>query len=146
MSDRYFVDTNLLVYSRDASEGEKQPKAMQWMSYLWQHRTGRLSYQVLQEFYVTVTHKLNPGLPIEMARSDVRLLMSWRPISASTAVLERAWALQDRYHLSWWDALIVAAAQTAGCRYLLTEDLQENQELDDVVVVNPFTTDPEALV
>lgn len=143
MSANFFVDTNLLVYTRDASEPEKQRKAMGWMTRLWQDNTGRLSYQVLKEFYITVTHKLTPGLPVDIARMDVRSLMSWRPLSTSTPVLERAWTVQDRYNLSWWDALIVSAAQTAGCRYLLTEDLQEQQALGDVLVINPFHSGPD---
>ncbi len=146
MSDRFFVDTNLLVYGRDASEPEKQQKAMKWMSRLWHDKSGRLSYQVLQEFYQTVTRKLDPGLPIESARMDVRSLMSWQPLPTNAAVMERAWAIQDGYGLSWWDALIVSAAHTTDCRYLLTEDLQEHKLLGNVRVVNPFTTEPEMLV
>jgi hypothetical protein len=86
MTDRFFVDTNLLVYSRDASEHEKQQKAMKWMTRLWHDKSGRVSYQVLQEFYITVTHKLEPGLPIHIARMDVRSLMSWQPVSSSDSV------------------------------------------------------------
>ena len=146
MGDKFFVDTNLLVYSRDASEPDKQQKAMRWMTRLWHDKSGRLSYQVLQEFYITVTHKLDPGLPIDIARMDVRSLMSWQPLSASAAVMERAWTIQDRYGLSWWDALIVSAAQTADCRYLLTEDLQEQQDLGNVQVINPFHSSPEMFI
>jgi predicted nucleic acid-binding protein len=58
------------------------------------------------------------------------------------AILERGWKIQDRYHLSFWDSLIVAAAKSAGCRYLLTEDLQANQDLDGVMVVSPFLSNP----
>ena len=75
MSARFFVDTNLLVYSRDASEPEKQEKAMRWMTRLWHEKSGRLSYQVLQEFYITVTQKLDPGLQQDIARMDVRSLI-----------------------------------------------------------------------
>ena len=146
MSDRFFVDTNLLVYSRDASEPVKQQKAMKWMTRLWHDKSGRLSFQVLQEFYITVTHKLDPGLPIDIARTDVRSLMSWQPLSASSTVMERAWTIQDRYGLSWWDALIVSAAQTGDCRYLLTEDLQEQQDLGNVQVINPFHSSPEMFI
>lgn len=145
MSVRFFVDTNLLVYSRDASEPEKQQQAMKWMTRLWHDRSGRVSYQVLQEFYITVVQKLDPGLPADSARMDVRSLMSWQPIPPSAAVMERAWAIQDRYGLPWWDSLIVSAAQTADCHYLLTEDLQENQLLEDLRIINPFKTEPEML-
>jgi predicted nucleic acid-binding protein len=77
MDDKIFVDTNVLVYARDSTEPQKQKQALAWMSYLWKTRTGRLSFQVLQEFYLTVTQKLDPGLEPERARQDVRLLFSW---------------------------------------------------------------------
>jgi predicted nucleic acid-binding protein len=119
---------------------------MKWMTRLWYDKSGRVSYQVLQEFYITVTHKLHPGLPIHIARMDVRSLMSWQPVFSSDSVLERAWAIQDRYGLSWWDALIVSAAQIAECKYLLTEDLQDHQRLGAVKVVNPFQADPDTWI
>jgi predicted nucleic acid-binding protein len=143
MPDPIFVDTNVLVYARDTSEAEKQPKADAWMSHLWSTRAGRLSIQVLHEFYVTVTQKLRPGLDREIARQEVRDLMTWRPLLLDRALTEGAWGVQDRHGLSWWDSLIVSAAQIAGCRYLLTEDLSDGQRYDDVVVVNPFLHDPD---
>lgn len=138
MTDLVFVDTNVLVYARDATYPRKQERAARWMKRLWHDRTGRLSYQVLQEFYTTVTVKLRPGLTPKAARREVRTLTSWNPIVIDQSVLERAWTVQDRHRLSWWDALIVGAAQLSGCRSLLTEDLQDGQRLGDVTVVNPF--------
>ncbi|MEJ2392871.1 MAG: PIN domain-containing protein [Gammaproteobacteria bacterium] len=111
MTAKVFVDTNVLVYSRDASEPQKQELAMAWMAHLWRTRTGKLSYQVLQEFYLTVTAKLQPGLDTENARKDVRSLLAWQPIVVNERVLENAWLVQDGYQISWWDALIVSAAQ-----------------------------------
>jgi predicted nucleic acid-binding protein len=145
MTAPVFVDTNVLVYRRDASEPEKQRQAEAWMENLWRSRRGRLSYQVLHEFYVTVTEKLDPGLGRESARREVRSLWTWRPLPVDARVVEAAWGIQDRYRLSWWDALIAAAAQVSGCRYLLTEDLQEGQELGDLRVVNPFLNPPASL-
>jgi predicted nucleic acid-binding protein len=124
MSADVFVDTNVLVYARDASETAKQKLAASWMEQLWRTGRGRLSFQVLEEFYVTVTQKLRPGLNPESARSDVRSLLAWQPIALDAQLMDGAWSLQDRYATSWWDALIVSAAQRSGCRYLLTEDLQ----------------------
>jgi predicted nucleic acid-binding protein len=139
------VDTNVLVYCRDASETEKQARAAAWMAALWESRAGRLSFQVLQEFYVTVTAKLAPGLPPELARRDVRALLAWQPLPVDGRVLERAWHLQDLFRLPWWDALIVAAAQATGCRYLLSEDFQDHLELGNLTIVNPFRTRPDEL-
>ena len=145
MSVKVFVDTNILVYSRDASEPEKQQQATVWMKHLWSSRTGRLSFQVLQEFYATVTTKLKPGMNLQRARDDVESLSAWRPIQINGDVIKGAWFIQDRFKLSWWDALIVSAAQIGDCRYLLTEDLQENQKFGDVLVISPFLQPPEAL-
>lgn len=145
MADKIFIDTNVLVYSRDASEPQKQAQAMAWMTHLWKTQAGRLSFQVLQEFYVTVTEKLRPGLEPEDARRDVRSLLAWHPIPMDGRVLEGAWLIQDQHKFSWWDAMILSAAQVAGCRYLLSEDLQENQELGDLRIINPFRTAPASL-
>ncbi len=133
-----FVDTNVLVYARDASEPDKQQRAQTWMAALWESRAGRTSVQVLNEFYVTVTRKLNPAMPVAEARADVIDLGEWGPVVLTDALLHQAWAMEDRYGLSYWDSLIVAAAQVEGCRHLLTEDLQDGLNLDGVTVVNPF--------
>ena len=86
-----------------------------------------------------VTRRLRPGLDPSSARDDIRDLMTWQPKILDLPVLELAWVAEARYQLSWWDALIVGAAQRLGCRYLLSEDLQNGQDLDGVVVANPFT-------
>jgi predicted nucleic acid-binding protein len=143
MTAKVFVDTNVLVYWRDATDPEKQRRALAWMESLWERRSGRLGFQVLQEFYVTVTAKLDPGLPPESARSDVRNLLAWKPISIDNLVMAEAWRLQDRFRLPWSDALIVAAAQESDCRYLLSEDFQEGMNFGDLKVVNPFLNRPE---
>lgn len=142
MADRWFVDTNVPVYAADTSHPDKQPRAAAWMAYLWRTRSGRVSFQVLQEYYVTVTRKLVPGMPREAARSDVRSLLAWNPLPVEATVVEEAWMIEERYKLSWWDALIVASAQSTGCSWLLTEDLQEGQSFDGVRVVNPFSQEP----
>jgi predicted nucleic acid-binding protein len=138
MSADVFVDTNVLVYARDAGEPVKQPVAADWMAQLWSSRRGRVSVQVLNEYFVTVTLKLQPGLPCETAWRDVTDLFAWKPVPADTAVLTRTRAIHGEHGLSWWDAQIVAAARMAGCHRLLTDDLQDGQEIDGVVVVNPF--------
>jgi predicted nucleic acid-binding protein len=140
-----FVDTNVLVYARDASEPDKQPQAVAWIEHLWRTQTGRLSFQVLQEYYAATTRKLKPGLSAEAARADIRDLLAWRPVRISAEMLESGWVLEDRFGLSCWDAPIVAAARIAGCEHLLTEDLQHDSDLDGLRVVNPFRTQPGSL-
>lgn len=138
MTARYFVDTNLLVYARDTSAPERNRIALGWMESLWRERNGRLSIQVLQEYYQVVTRKLRPGMPPPEARADIQDLLCWEPQAMDGDVLRLAWIAEDRWGFSWWDSLIVAAAQEQGCDYLLTEDLQHGQELNGITVLNPF--------
>jgi predicted nucleic acid-binding protein len=135
-----FVDSNVLVYARDVDAGDKQVRAMEWLAELWRGQKGRISYQVLQEYYVTVTQKLKPGLPIIEARRDVTALLSWNPAISNSEIIQRGWELQDRFSLSWWDSTIAAAALELGCAYLVTEDFQDGLTIDDLRVVNPFKT------
>lgn len=142
MEGPVFVDTNVLVYHRDSTEPEKQARAAEWMARLWDEGSGRVSAQVLQEYYVTVTGKLRPGMPRDEAREDVAALRAWNPLVPDAQILEDAWSIEDRYGLSFWDALIVAAARRLGCAVLLTEDLQDGQDLDGLVIRSPFTLSP----
>ena len=143
MTGPVFVDTNVLIYALDKADLAKQEAARVWRNELWKSRLGRISYQVLQEFYAKVTQKWPKAK--QQARAEVRDLLAWKPVVLDAGVLERGWIIQDRYQLSFWDALIVAAAKSASCRYLLTEDLQADQDFDGVVVLNPFRRDPAAL-
>lgn len=145
MTAPVFVDTNVLVYALDAGAGIKHDCARAWVLSLWESRRGRISTQVLQELYVTLTRKLSPGMTRDAAQVEARALFAWAPIEITSAVLERAWYVEARYGLSWWDALIVAAAQAGECGVLLTEDLHDGQDLDGVRVVNPFRVTPDAV-
>ena len=145
MTAPVFVDTNVLVYFRDSRDKTKHERAWEWMEFLWETRRGRVSRQVLHEYYVTVTRKLKPGLAEEEARSDVRALFLWISAVDPDAAIEAAWTFQDRCSLSFWDALVLAAAQAMGCSVVLSEDLPSGQELEGIRVVSPFTTRPSEL-
>lgn len=140
MTATVFVDTNVLVYARDGSEPVKQPSAASWIERLWMEQTGRTSIQVLNEFYVTVTRKLRPGMAPDDAWADVHALLAWNPQPIDRDLVLRARDVERRHKLSWWDAMIVAAAQLQGCALLLTEDLKDGWNCDGVTVCNPFTT------
>lgn len=137
-----FVDTNVLVYRYDSSEPDKQRRCERWLDHLWAEATGRVSVQVLQELYVNLTSKLDAAMEPAEAQQVVRSLFAWSPIPVGPATIEGAWRLQTSYSLSWWDALIVAAAQSGACSILLTEDLSHGQMLDAVRVVSPFREEP----
>ncbi len=138
MSVKYFVDTNILVYARDSTESEKQPIAKQWLTYLWQQESGRISTQVMNEYYVTVTQKLKPGLSREQARADLWALAVWQPLEISTQLIEASWDIQDQYAYSWWDTLVITAALFLDCKYLLSEDMQHQQKINKLTIMNPF--------
>ena len=134
-----FVDTNVFLYARDSREAAKRKHAADWLAFLWQEQTGRTSVQVLSEFYVNATRKLSPGMSPASAWDDIQSLMAWRPQALDEVVLTRGWQIQQRYGLSWWDSLVVAAAQEQGCGLLLTEDLQDGGVFGGVTVRSPFT-------
>lgn len=138
-----FVDTNVLVYTVDVGDPEKHRSAQEWEEWLWKSRLGRTSFQVLQEFFVAVTRKQPEAR--EAARKEIRNLLIWQPQPMEPAVLELGWKIQDRYQLSFWDSMIVAAAKALDCGYLLTEDLEAGQQLDGILVVNPFQQKPNSL-
>jgi predicted nucleic acid-binding protein len=134
-----FVDTNILVYARDSRERIKQAAASQWIHQLWLEQRGRTSTQVLSEFYTTVTRKLKPGLGREEAWQDVVAFLAWQPREIDGNLLIRAHEVERRYKVSWWDSMIIAAAQSQGCPILLSEDLQHGMQFDETTIVNPFT-------
>lgn len=140
-----FVDTNVLVYARDSRVATKQRAADAWIGFLWETRRGRVSPQILNEYYATVTRKLKPGLAPEEARQNVRDLSYWLGPLDSVDLLESAWRLQDAASLSFWDAMVVAAARSLGCTHLLSEDLAAGQDLGGVRITNPFTSKPSDL-
>ena len=140
MTGPVFVDTNVFVYLHDDSEPEKKQRADDWIALLVNRRAGRLSFQVLQELYAVLTRTVKETLPPATAQAIVRDLVAWRPTPIDLSILERAWALGQRYALSWWDSLIVAAAQRSQCKVLLTEDLQHGQVFGAVRVIDPFAS------
>jgi predicted nucleic acid-binding protein len=133
-----FIDTNVLVYAHDRSETRKQPLAQALLDDLWRRRTGMLSTQVLQEFYVVATRKFDPPLRRAAAREIVALYSQWPTVQVDVALILAASKLEERHTLSFWDALIVEAARRAGATRLLTEDLQAGRQIGDVKIDNPF--------
>jgi predicted nucleic acid-binding protein len=143
MTAPLFVDTNVLLYAVDASNHKKHEAARAWRKMLWETQRGRLSFQVLQEFYANVLRKW-PGSK-ESARAEITDLFAWRPIVISQDIVMEGWALQDRYGFSFWDALIVAAARASSCAFLLSEDFQAGQKINGIEIVNPFAVSPQEI-
>lgn len=133
-----FVDTNIFVYAHQANERTKQPLALKWLEQLWREQLGRTSMQVLNEYYVTLTRKIRPACPPADAWDEVRNLGAWHPQSTDLDLLLRSREIEQRYRLSWWDSLSVAAAQLQNCTLLLSEDLQDGATYGTVTIRNPF--------
>ncbi len=138
MSDRYFVDTNILVYAHDRSAGAKHERARSLVERLWASREGVLSTQVLQELAVNVRRKAARPLSPEETRDLVADYLAWEIIVNTGDSVVEALELESRYRISFWDAMIVHAAQVAGAGVLYSEDLSDGQAYGSVRVVNPL--------
>lgn len=138
MTGLVFVDTNVLLYSGDETEPAKQPRARAWLQRLWRERLGRTSMQVLSEYYVNLRRKSARMEPDE-AWADVARYFAWKPLPIDEALLQRAREVEGRWRLSWWDSMVVAAAQLQDCSLLLTEDLHDGASLGTLTVRSPFT-------
>ncbi len=137
-----FVDTNVLAYAHDASEPLKQRVAADLLASLWDARAGALSTQVLQEFYVVVTRKFRPPLTAAAARRLLASYGRWRLVVVDLPIILRATALGEHHRLSFWDALIVAAAEVVGAERLVSEDLAPGLRIAGILVENPFAPSP----
>jgi predicted nucleic acid-binding protein len=135
---RQFVDTNLLVYSFDPTAGEKERRAKALLAELWKRREGCVSLQVLQEFFVTVTRKLENPLPVPEAVRKVAYFTEWHLHAPGKADLLSAIALSQELRISFWDAMILQSARRMSCHVLWTEDLDNGQVYAGVLVRNPF--------
>ena len=138
MTGPVFVDADVFLYARDEKEPAKLPRARQWLDHLWRGGLGRTSVQVLSEYYVNLRRKDFSGRGPDEAWEAVAKYLAWRPQAVDAEVFTRAREIEQRYRLSWWDAMVVAAAQLQECRVLLTEDLQDGMTLGTVKVRNPF--------
>lgn len=141
MSDKTFVDTNVLIYAHDVDAKAKHDVAKNALRELWSQRTGLLSMQVLQEFYVNVTRKIASPLPKDAARLVVNTYSIWC-METTAAEIAAAFRIEDETHIDFWDALIVASAAKAGATRLLSEDLNAQQIIAGVRVENPFSALP----
>lgn len=138
MSDKTFLDTNVLVYAHDATAGNKHDLAADLVSNLWDSQDGVISVQVLQEFYVTVTRKVSNPVDSQTAERWVSNYLNWSVVENDAGSVLRAIDIENRYQISFWDALIIQAAEAAGAKRLLTEDLNSGQRYGNVLVENPL--------
>ncbi len=138
MTPRSFFDTNVLVYADDKGAPVKQRRAIELVAEHRRARTGVVSLQVLQEYFVTVTRKLH--VDPRIARRKVELIAEFDVASPDVPDILAAIDLHRLHEISFWDALVLRAAKQAGCGVLLSEDMQSGHEIDGVRIVNPFST------
>lgn len=141
MSVRSFFDTNILLYADDKSALAKQRRALELLAEHRLARNGVVSLQVLQEYFVAATRKLQ--VEPAVARRKVELLAEFDVAAPDVADILAAIDLHRLHGLSFWDALIVRSAKQTGCRVLYSEDMQDLREIDGVRVINPFRARPE---
>lgn len=133
-----FIDTNILFYGVNIGNPEKYARAGRILELLWQKtELPSISTQVLQEFYVTlIRNKVN----IDEAQKIVKDYYVWNVVPAGTKLIDEAFYMQKRYVLSFWDSLVLASAQQAGCSFVLTEDLNHGQKYGKLTAINPFAS------
>lgn len=138
MNGSVFVDTNVLVYAHDLDADRRHDIAASIIEELWENENGVMSTQVLQEFYVTVTKKIPRPLSQARARGIVENYLSWHVEVNEPETVLQASEIEERHLLSFWDALIIAAASRAKADTILTEDLNHGQRIEGILIENPF--------
>lgn len=138
MSDRHFVDTNILMYAHDAATGEKHQKAKALVERLWETRSGVVSTQVLQELAVNLRRKAKKPLDARTTRDVVSDYLAWHVVVNDGKSILEALDLEARHRISFWDALVIQAANGSGAEILYSEDLSHGQRYGAVRVLNPF--------
>jgi predicted nucleic acid-binding protein len=138
MSDKYFVDTNILMYAHQMSAGAKHERAKALIEEIWRDRTGVVSTQVLQELAVNLRRKAGRPLDGKATREIVSDYLTWQVVVNGGESILEAIDLEVRYQISFWDALVVQAAQASGAEVLYSEDLSDGQRYGSVRVINPF--------
>lgn len=138
MSGKYFVDTNILVYAHDLAQGAKHERARAVVQGLWESENGVVSTQVLQELCVSLRRKVMRPLPVEETRKVIEDYTSWEVVVNTAESVMQALDIEERYGISFWDALIVQAAGSCGAEVIYSEDLGDGQSYGEVRVVNPL--------
>jgi predicted nucleic acid-binding protein len=138
-----FVDTPVLLEADDIFDHDRQAVARAWLQALWCQRAGRVSTQVLNAYYFTVTQSF--GMSAGDARAKVRRFQLWKPWQIDHQTVETAWGVEARFGLPYWDALVVASAAQSGATHVLSACLTHDQHIDGVTIVDPYRITPQAL-
>jgi len=138
MSDKYLVETNILLYAHDRSAGVKHERARKLIEQLWTTGEGVLSTQVLQELCVNLRRKVIRPMPLEELRHLIEDYLAWEVVTNDATSVVEALDIEKRFKISYWDAFVIHAAWRAGAAVLYSEDLAQGQRYDSLQVVNPL--------
>lgn len=141
MNDNYnkcFIDTNILVYAHDNTNKYKFEKAFELINILWKNKKACISIQVLQEFYVVVTKKIKNTANIEDVKKIISALELWEVHSPTVQDVLESIVIQNKYKISFWDAMIICSAKRKKCDVIFSEDLNDGQVYEEIIIKNPF--------
>jgi len=133
-----FIDTSIIVYAYDNHFPDKQQRAREIIINAVRSGNGVLSTQVLGEFFTVVTRKINMPLSVRNARGIIKYMGNMRVQEIDSLIVERALDTLEQYKISYWDSLIIAAAERAQCKRILSEDLNAGQKYHGIEIINPF--------
>jgi predicted nucleic acid-binding protein len=145
MTGKVFVDTNVLVYAYDRTAGEVRDIARSELNGLWESRRGRLSTQVLAEFFMFLTRAITKPIPPREAREIIRPYTHWVESVTSGQTAIRASEIAELWAIPFWDAMVVASAEEVGARQLLTAAAVAGRTIAGIEIVNPFSETLELL-
>ncbi|SDN35253.1 Predicted nucleic acid-binding protein, contains PIN domain [Methylobacterium phyllostachyos] len=137
-----FIDTNVLIYARDDRSADKRERARAWLAAITDLGCARTNLQVLNELTRWIL-KNEPGRSLGDIQNEVETIGAWGARPTDQDDTELAWLVRKNLGYQWFDCLLVAAAQLAGCRYFLTEDMAHGAVFDGLTLINPFRTSPD---
>ena len=140
MPGKVFLDTNIIVYAHDTASPDRRAKSQAILFESLRNGTGVISSQVLSEFFVTITQKVKQPMSSAAAKKEIVLLSTLATVDIDATLVVEAVNIKERWQLSYWDSLILAAAERAGCGTVYSEDMSDGQHYGSLVVCNPFTT------
>lgn len=141
MTNTFFIDTNVLLYSRDLTNPAKRDRAQRWIRELVATGGATINLQVINEFCHAALRKF-AFLTADMVKADAERLRAWGDSAIDFDTIEQAWDIRERFALSWYDCLLLESARALGCSHFLSEDMQHGQIVNGVTLVNPFIALP----
>jgi predicted nucleic acid-binding protein len=142
---RFFIDTNVLIYTRDSRDRQKQETAILWLTELARRDLAVINLQVLNELCYVIFRKM-PHIGMDELRAWIGELQSWGETVVDTDITAAAWEIRATFRYNWFDCILLSAANRLGCTYLLSEDMTHGAIVGAVTIVSPFELEPSAIL